>query len=85
MTRARLNPVSTSLNVWPKCSCAALDPCSDCANEMASELESILAVVNVVQYGKSPWQLPLAEGGVAELLAAALWGPRDMPPAPLEG
>lgn len=83
MIRARLNPVTTGRDVYPKCSCDG--GCSDCVTEMAGELEAVQAVINVVQYGKSPWQLPLAAGGVAELLAQALWGPRDRPPAPLEG
>lgn len=73
-SRIRINPVSTSIDVYPKCSCDGT--CTDCAHEMAGELQSVLAVLNTVQYDKNPYQLPLVAGGVAELVAQALWGPR---------
>jgi len=63
--------VNTSIDHYPACSCDGT--CSDCAKEMATELLSVLAVLNCVQYDKNPYQLPLVKGGVAELVANALW------------
>lgn len=50
--------------------------CPKCAEEMALELLSVLAVLNCCQYGKDPYQLELKEGGVSELVAKAIWGDR---------
>lgn len=70
--RARTNFVNTAIDIYPKCSCDGT--CAKCAKELAVELESVLAVLNCCQYDKNPYQLPLAKGGVAELVAKALWG-----------
>jgi hypothetical protein len=72
--KARTNFVNTAIDYYPECSCDGT--CTKCAEEMAGELLSVLAVLNCCQYDKNPYQLQLKEGGVAELVAKAIWGDR---------
>jgi hypothetical protein len=72
--KARTNFVNTSIDHYPECSCDGT--CPQCAEEMAGELLSVLAVLNCCQYEKDPYLLQLKEGGVAELVAKAIWGDR---------
>jgi hypothetical protein len=72
VTRASTNFVHTGIDHYPECTCDGT--CPKCAEEMASELLSVLAVLNLCQYDKDPYQLELKKGGVAELVAKAIWG-----------